>query len=50
MNQEYTRNKNIITDMKGNAVFKGKSINEAKRESRRLQGSNLGQGLLRIKV
>lgn len=52
--QQYSRNKNVIRDTQNNIVFDGKtptgesSINAAKRESRKLQGSALGQGLLRV--
>jgi len=55
--QQYERTKHIIRDMDDNIVFTGvlkvgeievPSINAAKRESRRLQGSALGQGLLRV--
>ncbi len=57
MNQEYIRRDHIITDMTGEVVFTGTrkigkgertSINAAKRESRRLQGSDLGSGILRV--
>lgn len=55
--QQYTRKKNIIRDMDGKVVFTGKlvvgdisvpSINAAKRESRKLQAGQLGQGLLQV--
>jgi hypothetical protein len=55
--QEYVRKGHVISDMDGNAVFTGMvlagalskpSINAAKRESRRLQGSALGRGILRV--
>ena len=56
--QQYERKAHIIRDMDENIVFEGKldlgalgslpSINAAKRESRRLQGSALGQGMLRV--
>lgn len=57
MKQEYVRRDHVITDMKGNIVFTGmvrrsdgtdSSINAAKRESRKLQGDNLGCGILRV--
>lgn len=57
MNQEYIRKAHIIFDMAGKVVFtgtfrKGKaeraSINAAKRHSRKLQGNNLGLGILRV--
>lgn len=57
MNQQYVRKDHVIKDMKGKVVFTGKvkvgnaeraSINAAKRESRKLQGSNLGSGILRV--
>lgn len=55
--QQYTRKGHVIRDMDGNMVFEGyigydearrPSINAAKRESRKLQGSALGQGLLQL--
>lgn len=57
MEQKYIRKGHIIYDMDNRAVFTGMatiygekvpSINAAKRESRRLQGTSLGQGLLRV--
>ena len=56
--QQYERKGHIIRDMEDNIVFEGKlslgelgsipSVNAAKRESRKLQGSALGQGILRL--
>ena len=51
--QAYERKGNVIRDMNGKAVFTGitlgaPSINAAKRESRKLQGSALGRGILRV--
>lgn len=54
--QEFVRKDHVIKDMKGNAVFTGKtpgkkdvvSINAAKRESRKLQAGDLGSGILRV--
>ena len=57
MQQQYTRKGHIIRDMAGALVFEGyvgsgddrrPSINAAKRESRKLQAGQLGQGLLRV--
>ena len=57
MNQEFIRKGHIIRDMAGKVVFTGyyqrrdgqaPSINAAKRESRKLQGNNLGSGILRV--
>ena len=54
--QQFVRKDHVIKDMKGKVVFTGTvpgkpkqvSINAAKRESRKLQGANLGTGLLRV--
>jgi hypothetical protein len=55
--QAYTRKGHIIHDMAGAVMFEGyvgsgddrrPSINAAKRESRKLQAGQLGQGLLRV--
>lgn len=55
--QQYERNGHIIRDMSGGIVYTGQvvageltkpSINAAKRESRKLQGSALGRGILRV--
>jgi hypothetical protein len=58
MKTEYFRSNHIIADTDGNIVFtglhhkgtpfEGPSINAAKRESRRLQGSALGQGMVQV--
>lgn len=57
MKQEFVRKDHIIRDMAGKVVFTGMftrrstqhpSINAAKRESRKLQGTMLGCGLLRV--
>lgn len=54
MPHQYTRKRHIITDASGAVIFTGKcpaghrSINAAKRESRRLQAGALGQGRLRV--
>jgi len=54
---EYIRKGHIIRDVSGTIVFEGyagsgehrvPSINAAKRESRKLQGSALGLGSLRV--
>ena len=54
---QYTRKNHVITDTSGEVVFTGTvgqgefvrpSINAAKRESRRLQGTALGRGILRV--
>ena len=57
MDQQFIRKGHIIRDMKGDIVFTGTyarggdarpSNNAAKRESRKLQGQNLGSGILRV--
>jgi len=54
MKQEYIRKRHVIFNMDGDVVFTGKdqhghpSVNAAKRESRKLQGTALGQGLLHV--
>lgn len=55
--QQFTRKDHVIKDMAGKVVFTGSfgegrlkrpSINAAKRESRKLQGSRSGCGILRV--
>ena len=57
METQYERKGHVIRDMAGEVVFTGTvgqgefakpSINAAKRESRKLQGSALGHGLVRV--
>ena len=56
MKQQFIRKDHIIRNMAGEVVFTGTvpgrpksvSINAAKRESRKLQGSSLGLGILRV--
>lgn len=44
----YTRKGAVITDLESQEVQTHKSINQAKKASRALQGSTLGQGLVKV--
>ncbi len=54
MDTAHLRKKNVIWPVDANGMigskpsFTGNSINEAKRESRRLQGVSLGHGLVKV--
>jgi hypothetical protein len=49
MKTQYERHKAVITDLSTGKKTDHKFINAAKRASRELQGSALGQGLVRVK-
>lgn len=49
METKFERNKAVITDLTTGEKKDHKFINAAKRASRELQGSALGQGLVRVK-